>query len=602
MKKQNELVLFISAICTLIVFALSCAEPSMPKGGPQDKQAPRINPKRYSTPNKSTGFIDKQIILTFDEWIKLQSAYSQLVISPPLEEKPEIKIRNKSIVLNWDEKLKDSTTYTINFGDAVRDITENNITPNLKFVFSTGPFLDSLICSGQIVDAITNNPVKDVLVMLYQNKEDSIPLTRKPYYFCKTDKQGVFKIENIKAQSYRIFALDDKNSNYKYDLPNEKIAFFDSIFHINDSIQPVLRLRMFQERKKTIVLGMKTPHFGCLKLQFNNKIQTLSKVTLLNAPEDYYNIIEQGLDTLTLWFNGAMYEDKKWLFVVENEEEKLKDTISVNPMLKSDFIEFAQDLIWCSKPKRQGKTPNMKVSSRKPQDTSIIKHPPFKHLDLFFIRPIQYFDSSKVLLFSDTLLPVIELLPVEKTDSITGLVSIDTVRKSVLKDTFMKVFAPTISKSLNVASQLNIFYKWQQKGRYKIMMLPGALTDLYGLKNKDTLAAIYYMNKTEEYGNITAKVVHVDSTMQYIVQLLNSTGGIVQEYIVKDSTQINLSYENIKTGTYSIKVIHDLSQNLRWDPGAYAKTRQPEKITISKPITLKPGWENFITIDLNSKE
>ncbi|MCH2022320.1 MAG: Ig-like domain-containing protein [Saprospiraceae bacterium] len=599
MKKQNQLVFFISAICTSIVFAISCAEPSMPKGGPQDKQAPRINPQRYSTPNKSTNFVDKQIILTFDEWIKLQGAYSQLIISPPLKEKPDIKVRNKSLVLQWSEELKDSTTYTVNFGDAVRDITENNITPNLKFVFSTGPFLDSLKCSGQIVDAITNKPVKDVLVMLYQNKEDSIPLTQKPYYFSKTGENGLFEIENIKVQSYRMFALDDKNNNYKYDLPNEKIAFFDSSFLINDSIQPAFRLRMFQERQNTIVLGTKTPHFGCLKIQFNNQIQTSSKVKLLNAPQDYVYFIDQGLDTLTLWYDGTMNQDKKWLFVVENKAEKLIDTIRINPSSKNNFIEFAQDLKWCQKPK---KVNSENTPTKKLRDTISIQQAFFNPLELFFIRPIQNFDSSRFLLFTDTLLPIKDVVIIEKIDSFTGLVTVDTLIKSVLRDTFVKLPKLKIVKSLDVSTQLNIFYNWIPNKRYKILILPDALTDFYGLKNIDTLSAIYSITNLDDYGNITAKIVDADSAMQYLVQLTNSTGAIIQQRIVKDSTEINLIFENIKTGIYSIKIIHDISQNLRWDPGAYGKSLQPEKITISKSITLKSGWENFMTINLNRKE
>ena len=289
----TSLIIFLwSSFFLALVF--SCAEPRAPEGGPQDLQPPRIHPKKYSTPNPSTNFKDNQIILTFDEWVKLQAAYTQVVISPPLENRPEIKIRNKSVVVKWKEALKDSTTYIINFGDAVRDITEGNIAPNLKMVFSTGPYLDSLSCSGQIIDARTRAPKEEVWVMLYQNLADSMPKKEKPFYFTKTDKQGNFRLDYLKEGRYRIFALEDKNRDYKYNQNNESIAFLDSSFQINDTIQPSFRLKMFQEREATKVLSAKLEQYGALKITLNNTVQTASNVELLEAPDDFETWLEQG--------------------------------------------------------------------------------------------------------------------------------------------------------------------------------------------------------------------------------------------------------------------------------------------------------------------
>ena len=403
MKQQYDTLNFISAIGLFFFVLISCAEPSMPQGGPKDNKAPALNKKRYSTPNKSTNFRDNQIILTFDEWIKIQAAYSQLIISPPLENKPDLKVINKSLVLKWKEVLKDSTTYTINFGDAVRDITENNITQNLKFVFSTGPFLDSLSCSGQIVDAETGDPVEGALVMLYQNLEDSIPLSQKPYYFSKTDEQGAFEIENIQDNRYRIFALLDKNSDYIYNLTDEKIAFLDSSFLMNDSLQPFVKLSMFNEREQTIVFGYKMIHFGCLKLNFNNHIETKSEISLINGTQPLDYIVDQGDDTLTLWFDGNMPDVDNWLFLVENKEENLLDTIKVNSQKRTVFEEFVQDLTWCpNRDNNQNKANAALPSSRPKQDTTPLKQHPFNPLGLYFSRPVQQFDSAGILLFIDT--------------------------------------------------------------------------------------------------------------------------------------------------------------------------------------------------------
>lgn len=593
----NSIVILWSSFLLALVF--SCAEPRAPEGGPQDKQPPRINPKKYSTPNPSTNFRDNQIILTFDEWVKLQAAYSQVVISPPLEKRPDIKIRNKSVVVEWKEPLKDSTTYIINFGDAVQDITEGNIVPNLKMIFSTGPYLDSLSCSGQIVDAETRAPKEEVWVMLYQNLADSTPKTEKPYYFTKTDKQGNFKLEYIKKGRYRIFALEDKNRDYKYNQNNESIAFLDSAFQINDTIQPVFRLRMFQEREATEVISSKLKDYGQLKITLNNQVQSPSKVKLLDAPDDFQTWLEQGQDTLSLWFDGTMPDTGKWVFVIQNEAENLEDTVEVKAKLKDDFISNASGLRWYQKQgkkeSKQGKNSSAPVFVLLPlQDTLPIEQHPLEALKLYFTRPIVAIDTNQILLLKDTSILVERTKIIELVDSFTQDVRLDTVLEEVLQDTFLPVDKPLFK----VRNSVELTYTWQVEAQYKLMILPNGVRDYLGLENPDTLSRIYTINKKDQYGSVTAIIKNADSTLQYVVQLLDSKGSLLDEKIVKDSTQMTFVYENIPTDTYTIRVVHDKLANGRWDVGSYENNRQAEQTTSTKPINLKPGWENMMELDL----
>jgi hypothetical protein len=602
MKQVNNTSTFLVAIISIIALLISCAEPSLPKGGPKDQQPPRINTKKYSTPNPTTNFQENQIILTFDEWIKLQAVFSEVVISPPLEETPDIKIRNKSVVVKWKEELKDSTTYTINFGDAVRDITESNIVPNLRMVFSTGPYLDSLICSGQIVDAGTRKPKSGVLVMLYQNLEDSIPLTKRPYYFSKTDKDGRFKIQNIKDGQYRIFALDDQNRNYMYDLANEQIAFLDSSFQMNDTLQPVLRLRMFEEREETKVFGTKLASYGCLRLEYNNKIQTASSVELVDAPNDFKAYVEQGLDTMTIWFDGTMPQQDKWVFIVENEAENLSDTIRVNSIKKNDFEESVPNLRWYKKRKKskQAKGKGPVFVALPLQDTVAIGQAPLQAINLYFTRPIENWDSTGVFLFKDTSISILQVSTIENEDTITNEVTIDTLKAMVVVDTFILLESPNVGQVLDAKSQVQIEYDWEEKQRYKILLLPNTVTDFFGRSNIDTLSRVYVINSIGEYGSVTAIIKGADSTKQYLVELVNSKSEIIQQNVVRDSTEMQFVYENIKTDNYTIRIVHDELPNGRWDVGSYEENRQAEKTTNSRVITLKSGWENSMEINLNS--
>ena len=146
--------------CLLILLLYSCATPTTPTGGPRDENPPQID-TTLSTPNFQTRFLKQDISLTFNEWVMLEDVFNQVIISPPLQFKPEIYIKKKSVIIKWDERetLRENVTYTFNFGESVKDLTEKNPAEKLRFVFSTGDFIDSLTLSGKVVDAVDGKPL-----------------------------------------------------------------------------------------------------------------------------------------------------------------------------------------------------------------------------------------------------------------------------------------------------------------------------------------------------------------------------------------------------------------------------------------------------------
>ncbi len=145
-----------------IILFYSCANQATPTGGPKDSEAPQII---ESIPeNRSTHFAEKEITIKFDEYAKLNNV-SQILVSPPFKEKPEFKFKKKSLFISINDTLKDSTTYTINFGEAIIDITEGNPLRNFQYVFSTGGYVDSMEISGTVVRASDLEPQEDILVM-----------------------------------------------------------------------------------------------------------------------------------------------------------------------------------------------------------------------------------------------------------------------------------------------------------------------------------------------------------------------------------------------------------------------------------------------------
>lgn len=579
----------------LVSLLFSCAEPRPPEGGPKDVRPPSIDRRKYSSPNKSVNFKEKQVILTFDEWIKLQAPQSQLVISPPLLEKPDLKIRNKSLVLKWKEPLKDSTTYTIAFGDAVRDITENNIVKNLKFVFSTGPVLDSLSCKGRIVDAVDGSGVSDVLVMLYKNLSDSMPLSQRPYYFSKTETDGSFKIENIGGGQYQIVALKDMNSDYLFNLPNESIAFLDSTFTISDSIDGRFRLRLFQEENLPFAKKAYSKQYGCVRIQFNRVLRGTTQLRLLDKNNATFDI-QQGADTMCAWFITAVPDAEELLFELSNAAEKWTDTIKV----RNEITNLEDELLqWCL-PKEITAADDFS-GYRNSIDTELVYVNPFKPLQLNFTSPITAFDTTKINLWVDSTIVVNKISTLERVDSLTGLVSLDTIIESTSLDTFFKLPVDSIKMNQKLGNQLLVFFNKKEAKQYKVHIYPAAINDIYERQNKDTLQGMYVVNKSEQYGSIECTLMNADSTQQYLLQLVDGKGNVLAGKLFRDSSQYSISYPNIEVGNYIFWVVEDANKNGVWDTGLYEKRQQPEFKTISKSIALKPGWENTMEINLKDE-
>ncbi|RLD53374.1 MAG: hypothetical protein DRI94_00075 [Bacteroidetes bacterium] len=210
----------------IIVLFSACAQIGTLTGGEKDKDPPKF--VKSNPDERGLNFSEDKISITFDEFFVLDNLKSLFLSSPPLLEKPDFNIKRKSLIVKLHEKLKDTTTYTFLFGDAIKDYHAGNKMTDFRFVFSTGDRLDTMEVSGRIIDAKTHKGQADMLVMLYNNYKDSTPITEKPYYIAKTDTSGKFNINFIKPDRYRIFALKDNDANLNFNLPSEKIAFIDS--------------------------------------------------------------------------------------------------------------------------------------------------------------------------------------------------------------------------------------------------------------------------------------------------------------------------------------------------------------------------------------
>lgn len=230
----------------VFVFFISCAKRGMITGGDKDSIAPVL---KMSLPkNFSTQFTGNEIKLQFDEYVKLKDFSKQLIVSPPLEKNVLVypQTASKSFVFKISDTLKPNTTYSFNFGESIQDNNEGNTLKPFVFVFSTGDYIDSLELKGKIKENLLKEVEGKTTVMLYEyNKSysDSLIYKKKPYFVCQaSDETKEFNFKNVKAGTYKLIAIQDKNNSYTFEPKEEKIAFYPEPITIPDSAFYIMEL------------------------------------------------------------------------------------------------------------------------------------------------------------------------------------------------------------------------------------------------------------------------------------------------------------------------------------------------------------------------
>ncbi len=238
-------------ILLLLFLSIQCASPGSPTGGDKDTTPPKL---LKSTPtNASVNFKGKEIILFFDEFVKLKDVQKKLIISPPLENMPSISpmgIAAKTVRIKFNEDLKPETTYLINFNGSIEDNNEGNPYGNLQFVFSTGQQIDSLRLKGKVQAVHFTKKPENIVVALYPKStfKDSTVYRKKPYYVTNVKKDGSFSLTHLKAGDYKAIALAEKNANYLYNRHTDDIGFLKAFINIpKDSLINIL---LFNEPQK----------------------------------------------------------------------------------------------------------------------------------------------------------------------------------------------------------------------------------------------------------------------------------------------------------------------------------------------------------------
>lgn len=460
-----------------ILLIVSCAQRSPLTGGEKDIIPPKV--KKATPENESVNFSEKTIEVLFDEFVRLDNFQSQLIISPLMPEEPDIVLRGKKLMIKINSELKPNTTYSINFGDAIKDITEGNPYPNYKYVFSTGEFIDSLSYSGVVLDAFSLQPKEGVFVMLYDVFEDSIPLLQKPRYIAKSNKEGTFTITNISEGKYKLFALKDINSNYLFDLPNEEIAFYSDLIQI-DSSSVGHKVYLFKEENELqYVVGADNPKYGKIEIEMNLEAENINVV--LNDDIEI-EIEEKNLNKKqkVIWLKHPVNVDATSLVVLENNNPI--DTVDIDLITENNFKDSAL-------------TMNTNIKPSFDLNQTIV---------LFADRPIQKSNTSSIVLMEDSLVVPFQFY----------------------------------QDSLNTR-MYHINYSFKEKTNYLLLVKPNALEDIYGLKN-DTILQHFKTKKESDYGTLMLNV-NPEFEENYTIQLIQKD-KVIKEVFGQKNQKFTFSY------------------------------------------------------------
>jgi hypothetical protein len=566
----------ISISCCVLLIAYSlltgCANPIPPEGGPRDKTPPHLDSLR-STPNFQTHFKKQTIVLAFDEWVELKDVFNQVVISPPLERRPDIVRKKKTIQVSFGENevFRDSATYVINFGESIRDLTEGNVAP-VVFVFSTGDYIDSLSVEGKIVDAWTGKPSENVLFMLYENLADTVVRKERPFYFARTDKEGRFKVNNVKSGTFKAFALSDQNLNYRFDSDAELIGYPDSLILLKglektktdslvldtlwqdtlrqdstillaDSLRqpttpaPNLEIRIFFEEKQLFLRAKEVNRYGLAKLTFNREPYD-ARLTFDSLGQTV--VFENIKDTIQLWYN--LEADTAWNIYFQRDT--LIDTILVKSGLRANFMNTAR-LVAKSKP-----GPPVRLAPGKPFAVS-------------FSHPLTGFDLANIRLLEDTTRVVVQ--PRIRLDSMS--------RRDLMVD-----------------------FNWKEGLSYELRLLPGSVTDMFGLSNTDSTSWKFIAGLEKDYGTLTLSVKNLKPDTAYVIRVLDKDIPL-QTFKAMGVDSFHTSLPRLMPTTYTIEVIEDLDRNGRWTTGHYDLHRQPERVYRKTLEQLRANWELEAEVD-----
>lgn len=560
------------------ILVIACANQGQgPTGGKKDIIPPRV--LRSLPLNNSLYFNKKQILIDFDEMVSVEKPAQNIIISPPQVKPPDVKTFGKRITVNFNEDLKDTTTYSIHFGNSIVDLNEQNPVKNYLFSFSTGGQIDTLSISGVVIDATNLNPLPGILVGIYLDQEDSVFSAQPFMRIGKTDEDGRFSVNNIKKGKYKIFALGDTNNDYYYQ-PGEGLAMNDSLLTPSfrremmhdsiwkdsthfDSIRSYMGTRFlpddvvlhfFKENKKRqyfVKSERKNPY--SFSFFFNSEAKQLPVIKPLNFNWEGKYLLQKNntLDSLTYWLTDSS------IWKIDTLQMAVSYLKSDSVMNLIPVIDTMNVFV------RKGRVnPKAKATKIEPK-----------------VEPLK---------FNSNIAPIFEIYsPLSfKFDSPLASEDISKIKLSVKVDTIFKTIPFKWRQLDSTKTSFVIENAWTPDTSYKLEIDSAAFASIYKrVSNK--YEGDFRIRSVDEYSSL--KIFLAKFNPQAVLQVLDSKDIVLDTQKALEKGTI---FKYLKPGDYFLRLFIDENENGSWDTGSLFPRKQPEKVYyFNEKFTLKANWE-----------
>jgi len=628
---RRVIIILLAVYGFLTIF--SCANRGMgPQGGPMDTTPPQVT--KYSPADGSINMQKNHIEITFDEIVTLDNPYQKVIISPPQKSPAEVKAISHKVVINFIDSLIDSTTYTIDFTDAIQDNNEGNKLKNFSYCFSTGDFIDTLQISGRVIEAANHNPVVGIVIGVQSNLEDSAFTTLPFKRITKTDEKGHFVIKNLAAGSYHIFALNDIGSNYLYDMPNEKIAFLDTVLTPtcrvsihrdtvfmqtnssdsasikNDSVSIdsmaidtiITHTKYIYEPKNILLKAFTEPDLRQyllknerkeryrMNLYFNQPVDSTPDLRPINIPDSMFRPVisySRNRDTLTYWLTDtAIWAIDTLLF--EYKHDTVTDTLQflyrVGKQTGRKGNSFADTgnksnnaLGGNNKSNQSSKRGDGAKGGKKGKGKKEEEKPTSGVTKLSIPNNASSsFDVYKPLQLSFS-------MPTKMNER-------DTVsyHLEIKKDTlWIPVKGHGKLKQVDsIGTTYTFEHKWIPDTTYRFVIDSGLFKNMVGhVSSKEILTL--QIKSLEQYSKL---ILHMKNTKgNEVIQLIDKDEKVVMEQKVDKK---DIIFEYITPATYYLRLFRDENGDGKWSSGKYSEKKQPEEVFYFPfDIELRAFWD-----------
>lgn len=563
---------------------IGCANRGIgPQGGPKDSLPPEV--LRSEPENGALEFKGNRIEVSFNEYLQLDNVSQNLIMSPPQQRPPEVKVRGKHLSIQFVDTLQDNTTYTLDFGNAVCDYREKNPYTNYTFAFSTGPVIDTLEIRGKVYDAETLNPQANIFVGIHSNPDDSA-FTKMPFArIARTDTTGAFRIGNIRAGVYRLYGVDDVSRDYRL-TPGEAFAFADSTvtpevhphYHTdtlgNDSLVGYaygpadLLLWLFRPEQQRLYLQRTVrEQQHMVKLYFSSSPDSLPSFRALRPSEWDSTLSDTAwtdpmpyihthysahCDTVTLWLTDSMAIGQDSIFL----EARYRRTDSLYNL---EWYTDTLRAIWRA-PRMSAKALKAKRhrdSTRKLEIKSNAK------------RAFEIYDT----LFITCSTPLMDVEP-------------DSLHLMMRKDTLYIPVDFRIMPHDTLPMKLMLLASLGAGKEYELRVDSGAMHDVYGVPNKKEKYALQ-VKKPEDYSTLRVKLTPYLPNAR--IQVLNAKDEVLREL---PAVPEGAFFRYLKPDTYYLRLYIDENGDGKWTTGSWENHRQPEKVYyFPDKLQTKSNWD-----------